>query len=138
MMALRWHPDRNPGTETVYRMQSINEAYLMLSDLEARARYDKEYHLYHRFKHAQTSMERTRQEPSGVPPDEKEYVFADEILKRWMQNAHRQAAELSRMTQMEFMKGDGAAAEEMGKSIVSYLMIGIIFLLILAASKGCQ
>jgi hypothetical protein len=83
-------------------------------------------------------MERARQEPSGVPPDEKEYVFADEILKRWMQNAHRQAAELSRMAQKEFMKGAGAAAEEMGKSIVSYLIIGIIFLLILAASKGCQ
>jgi hypothetical protein len=42
------------------------------------------------------------------------------------------------MTRQEFVKGAGAAAEEMGKSLVSYMSIGLVFLVIFALSKGCQ
>ena len=41
--AIKWHPDRNPGTDTTLRMQEINEAYLILKDKEARERYNIEY-----------------------------------------------------------------------------------------------
>ena len=138
-MALRWHPDRNPGVDTLARMQAVNEAHLILGDPEARARYDIEYHRYHRFKASrEAEQEQQRQGTSSTPPQAEEYVFADETLMKWIQNARRQAAELSRMTQREFMKGTGAAAEEMGKRLVSYFIVTMVFLLIFAASKGCE
>jgi len=41
--AIFWHPDRNASKDTTQKMQLINEAYLILNDLEARKRYDIEY-----------------------------------------------------------------------------------------------
>ena len=135
-MALRWHPDKNPGEDTLSSMQAVNEAHLILGDPEGRVRYDIEYRRYHQFK-ASHEAEQQRKGSSSTQPQAEEYVFADETLQRWMQNARKQAAEFSRMTQREFMKGAGAAAEEMGKSIVSYLIFSVVLLLIFAASKGC-
>jgi curved DNA-binding protein CbpA len=137
-MAMRWHPDRNPGVDTVARMQAVNEAYLILNDPEARARYDTEHRLYHSFKASQQSRPKEEKKASEAVPEEQEYVFSDETLERWVRNARRQAADLSRMTRQEFVKGAGAAAEEMGKSLVSYMSIGLVFLVIFALSKGCR
>ena len=41
--ALKWHPDKNPDRDTTELMKDINEAYSILSNVDARARYDKEY-----------------------------------------------------------------------------------------------
>jgi len=48
--AIKWHPDRNTERDTTLRMQQINEAYLILKDIEARQRYDKEYKLFKQYK----------------------------------------------------------------------------------------
>ncbi|MCO6461293.1 MAG: DnaJ domain-containing protein [Saprospiraceae bacterium] len=52
--AKRWHPDRNPNVDTTALMQDINEAHLILIDMEARSRYNDEYQKYKKFKHRQT------------------------------------------------------------------------------------
>lgn len=40
-LALKWHPDRNPGDSSAYdRMRLINEAYAVLSDPTKRNEYD--------------------------------------------------------------------------------------------------
>lgn len=41
-LAMRFHPDRNPGPEAADRMRRINEAWRILSDPSRRARYDAE------------------------------------------------------------------------------------------------
>jgi len=44
-LALRFHPDRNPGdSEAEARFREISEAYQVLSDAEQRARYDRYGH----------------------------------------------------------------------------------------------
>lgn len=46
-LAMRWHPDRNPGNEeVVQRFKDITEAYRTLSDPDKRARYDRLGPLY--------------------------------------------------------------------------------------------
>ncbi|MFT3903998.1 MAG: J domain-containing protein [Niabella sp.] len=41
--ALKWHPDKNPNTDTTERMRLIIVAYTLLMDKEKRAAYDIEY-----------------------------------------------------------------------------------------------
>ena len=41
--AMKWHPDKNRGMDTTEKMKEINEAKLILTDAEARVRYDREY-----------------------------------------------------------------------------------------------
>jgi molecular chaperone DnaJ len=47
-LALRWHPDRNPGSaEAEERFKAVTEAWRVLGDAESRARYDRLGPLYH-------------------------------------------------------------------------------------------
>lgn len=39
-LAIRYHPDKNPSQEAEERIKEINEAYMVLSDPEAKASYD--------------------------------------------------------------------------------------------------
>src|SRR6185436_14616644 len=40
-LAVQYHPDKNPTPEAEDRFKEINEAYMVLSDAEARAAYDE-------------------------------------------------------------------------------------------------
>lgn len=67
--ALKWHPDRNVGTDTTARMQVINEAHLILRDTEARQRYNVEYlrykeHQRQSYQNQEQQRERERQKQS--------------------------------------------------------------------------
>jgi curved DNA-binding protein CbpA len=39
-LALKYHPDRDPSSEAARRMQQLNEAFRLVRDAEARARWD--------------------------------------------------------------------------------------------------
>ena len=45
-LALQYHPDKNKSPDAHERFIEINEAYLLLYDDEARAKYDREFKTY--------------------------------------------------------------------------------------------
>lgn len=152
--ALKWHPDRNQGVDTTKRMQEINEAYLILKDIEARERYNQEYQ---RFKHYQQEKKQHQQESyqeqkhqqreNESKQKEKTYEYADykvddDILNKWMNNAKQQAVDLAKQT-IEDLKGMvsigvKAAAKEAGNQFIYQIIISVVFLIIFALAKSCN
>lgn len=150
--ALKWHPDKNPGVDTTKRMQEINEAYLILKDTEARARYDNEYQRFKQFKkakqeHKQENQKQENQQQSDSKQTEERYSYteyqsSDDILNKWMNNAKKQAIDLAKQT-IEDLKGMVSvgvidAAKEAGNQFVAQIVIGIIFIIIFALAKSCN
>lgn len=95
--ALKWHPDKNMGRDTTQRMQLINAAYLILSDVEARILYDLEYK---RFKASHADNEYSGKEDNASYTKGYTYDFnvEDERLSRWIDNAMKQGLDLLRDT----------------------------------------
>ncbi|XVJ67174.1 MAG: DnaJ domain-containing protein [Lacibacter sp.] len=161
--AIKWHPDRNPNKDTTRIMQLINEAYLILKDTDARNRYDREYQFFKGFKtttapkeeHREKQQEEAKQrkpaeetkKPQPEPEPEPKFEYAeystkDDVLKRWMDNAKRQAVELAKQTIKDFagMVAVGAkeGAKAAGQMLVFQIAIGLLFLLIFGLSKSCH
>lgn len=149
--AVKWHPDRNLGTDTTEKMQEINEAYLILKDKEARERYDREYLRYKEFTQQSKSyhQEKTSQDYKQSQSEsnqrkekakEPNYEFDDEILKKWVRNARRQAVDLAKQTIKEVgelsVTATKAAGSKMLELFIGYAIGGIIILIIFKACTG--
>ncbi len=95
--AVKWHPDKNHLVDTTQKMQEINEAYLILIDDEARIHYDIQYFRFKKFQQENKKEEQGTEYKSSETKSEmskEEYVnfqFNDELLKKWMKNARKQA-----------------------------------------------
>ena len=143
--ALKWHPDRNPSIDTTKRMQQINEAYLILKDSEARGRYDEEYRAYIEYirekEHVFTEKEKSSTyERSDFEDDS--YTIHDEILRKWVENAKRQAVDLAKQT-IEDLKGMvkvgvKEAAKEAGGQFIAQLVISIVILIVFSVIGLCS
>jgi curved DNA-binding protein CbpA len=152
--AIKWHPDRNIGKDTTIQMQLINEANLILKDTEARSRFDFEYQKFKSYKKAQeqekaaeTQKENKKEEQPDNKPKEPEFEFSeyevkDDILKRWMANAKKQAVDLAKQTIKEFggmvSVGVKEGTKAAGKGLIMQIVIGIVFLIIFSISKSCN
>lgn len=159
--AIKWHPDRNHGKDTTKKMQLINEAYLILKDTEARNRYDSEYQQFKAFKRAtepeqeqpkyqqEQQEQKSRQEEKQKPQPEREpkfeyaeYSAKDDVLKRWMDNAKRQAVDLAKQTIKDFagMVAVGAkeGAKAAGQMLIFQIALAVILLMIFGLSKSCN
>lgn len=90
-MSLKWHPDKNPGIDTVGKMQDINEAYAILKDEGKRLRYNREYDKYF-CQFAQTTSEQT--EEAADDCYEYDYEVKDEALRDDIAKARQYAKEL--------------------------------------------
>ncbi|WP_426094070.1 J domain-containing protein [Flavobacterium sp. DSR2-3-3] len=139
--ALKWHPDRNLGNDTNKRMQEINEAYLILNDLEARKRYSIEYQNFKQF------LQKSKHKDLESQKSEKSYEYSnyevkDEILNKWINRAKKQAIELAKQTIEDFKGivsiGVKSAKDEIIKRIVPNLIIGIVISLISVLYKSCS
>lgn len=152
--AIKWHPDRNHGNDTTKKMQVINEAYLVLKDEEARSRYDREYQLFKAFKRAKEPKEeqskcqqeqQQKQKPQPEPErkfEYTEYSVGDDVLKRWMANAKRQAVDLAKQTIKDFggmvSVGVKEGTKAAGHTFLVQIIIGIILLIVFGLSKSCN
>lgn len=152
--AIRWHPDKNPGQDTTQKMQEVNEAYLILNDDEARHRYNREYLRFKSFhqekerarkaeENKQKQYEHKKQEQEKKTEDKtyenkakkpKEeystYHFDDEILKKWMENARKQAMRNVQEMITEFRDSSIAGFGTFFKTALMVIVNGIIFFII--------
>jgi curved DNA-binding protein CbpA len=136
--AIKWHPDKNPNIDVNEKMQLINEAYLILKDEEARNHYDIEYKKFYDFYNSK--KEQKFYTEFGEKEKQKvydEYNFNDETLKRWMQNAKKQAVDLAKQTIIEMgelsLKATKEAGSKMIETFVYYSIAGLIIMLLIKA-----
>ena len=159
--AVKWHPDKNPGKDTTQKMQEVNEAYLILNDDDARIRYDREYLRFKSFKQEKEKTkkaeepkqkqyeykkqeqekkteERTYERKSEKSKEEySTFQFDDEILKKWMENARKQAIRNVHEMVVEFRDSSvigfgtffSTALKAIGVAIIFFIIFLIISLL---------
>jgi DnaJ-class molecular chaperone len=142
--ALRWHPDRNHGIDTTERMKSINEAYLILKDQEARFRYNVEYE---RFKKRQRSESvgangNFHEKHQKTAHDYSTFNVEDDVLRKWMKNASQQAEELAKQALDDIIgisvSSSKAAIKEGTSMILAYLLVGIMAMIFFGVMNTCN
>ncbi len=136
--AIKWHPDKNIGSDTTKRMQLINEANLILSDIEARKRYNIEYL---RFRvlisdNKENNHKSNKEQQNKSSKTEYNYEYQDEILKDWISKAKEQAIEYAKQTIKEIRElsytGIKEGGKEMGRYLIAFILISLLFSLIFA------
>ncbi len=139
--ALKWHPDKNIGTDTTMKMQEINEAYLILKDYDARRRYDIEYSKFKKFQeqeqHQRTERKYKQEQKTKTESKTYEYEVEDETLEKWMRNARRQAVDLAKQTIKEIadlsVEATKQAGSKMFQMFIYYSISGLILMLLFKA-----
>lgn len=89
-LAKKYHPDVNKDENATHLMQEILEAYYILSDDEARERYDLLYDRYYDYKYES----KTKSSDFSSKENKTEFQgfqFNDPILEKWILNAKKQA-----------------------------------------------
>src|SRR6266496_5920039 len=94
----KFHPDLHPNHhDATAKMQSINEAYLILSDIEARYLYDKEWTRFYSYKKGENKTQE-KQNNTNKNSTAEEFHFEDERLRSWINSAKKQARDITRQT----------------------------------------
>lgn len=151
--AVKWHPDKNSGSDTTQKMQEINAAYIFLNDDEARTHYDREYPRFRKFqqenKKEDRKQEQQDQKKKEEPKSEQKttekktekeeystYQFDDEILKKWMENARKQAMKNVQEMIIEFRDSSLIGFGTFFKTALMAIVIGVIFFIIVLILKS--
>jgi DnaJ-class molecular chaperone len=112
--AMRWHPDINRGMDTTEKMKEINEAKLILTDEEARVRYDREYLRFKSFQQENQKAKKTEE------PKQKQYEHK------------KQEQEMI----TEFRDSSIAGFGTFFKTALMTIVIGIIYFIIIQLLKS--
>lgn len=130
-LALQWHPDKNKSPEAHDKFIEINEAYLILSDEEARVKYNFEYDFYF------STSTQIKEEPvfdeyqsaSNNTSDKQKSNYKDPDLNNWTFTAKKQAEKYASMSFSEFAKLIGEVIIETSKqggTAVIYAISGVV------------
>jgi len=97
-LSLKWHPDINNSPDAHDRFIEINEAYLILSDLEAKQKYDKEYDY-----HFISLKDKPNFDATGKTFRQNEsQQYQDKDLNNWSTNARKQGEKYASMSFEQF------------------------------------
>lgn len=130
-LALQWHPDKNKSPNAHYRFIEINEAYLILSDEEARVKYNYEYDFYFA-RNTQIEKESVYEDytiTSTSNSDKQKSNYNDPDLNNWTFSAKKQAEKYASMSFSDFALLIGEVIVETGKqggTALIYAISGII------------
>lgn len=135
-LALEWHPDKNMSTNAQEKFIMINEAYLILYDEQARAKYDREYEfLFGKQRAAEQWNEGYKHEDSFAKDKDSfqefrnTHFYNDFDLNNWSKSAKQQASKYASMSFEEFFKLLGDVTKETGRHVftaIIYTVSGII------------
>ena len=131
-LALHYHPDKNPAPDAQEQFVAINEAYLLLSDPEARGKYNAEYDRAKQQRtgqHTQSETEGQSSERSKQQSQPGGRSFTDPDLNEWARNARQQGAQFAKMAFVDFSNMLLGVAKETGFQLVNTLIVffGIAF-----------
>jgi curved DNA-binding protein CbpA len=139
--AIKWHPDKNQGFDTTEIMQDINEAYLILKDVEGRLKYDKEYNLFKSYKETLNSLKNTKKQAYENNHYDG-YNIKDFELRKWMHNARNQAVDLAKQTIKDFSgmvkEGCLSSFDLFIKVLVAIIVTTLLWLILFNSSRGCS
>lgn len=124
-LALQYHPDKNKSSDAHERFIEINEAYLILYDDEARAKYDREFKAYRQ------KEPTTEKEKQTDTKKETENAFEDFDLNDWSKKAKNQAEEYSQMSYETFYNLVMGIVKETGfqfGNVLIYMIAGVLIL----------
>lgn len=110
--AILWHPDKNKSQNTTIKMQQINEAYIILKDINAKSLYDVEYIRYIKTKKEheiitviknehKNNFEKTNSNCEN--PNSFNFNIEDDLLINLINNAKQKAHELIEETKNDFI-----------------------------------
>lgn len=131
-LALQCHPDKNKSPDAHHQFISISEAFQILYDEEARAKYDREYSHYFGENNNYTNNKKyDKSEKSNTSQSWDNSMYEDEELNQWTKNAREQGERLAKMAFDEFSKLLLGVVKEtgfyLGNSII--VMIGGLLLM---------
>jgi DnaJ-class molecular chaperone len=124
-LALQYHPDKNKSPDAHERFIEINEAYLILHDDEARAKYDREFKTY------RLQEPTTKKEKQTETEKETEDAFEDFNLNDWSKKAKNQAEQYSQMSYETFYNLVMGIVKETGfqfGNVLIYMIAGVLIL----------
>ena len=131
-LALQYHPDKNPAPDAQEQFVAINEAYLLLSDPDARGKYNAEYDRAKQQHAGRDTHGETAGQSSGKTKQQSQpggRSFTDPDLNEWARNARHQGAQFAKMAFVDFSKMLLGVAKETGFQLMNTLIafFGIAF-----------
>lgn len=123
MLAFKLHPDHNDSPDANERFIEINEAYLILTDTDAKNKYDREYNAYY-------GPNATHADHTEFEEADYDNPYEDNDLNQWAKNAREQGKKHAMMSFSEFLSLLGTVAKEtglhLGNSILLFIAIAMI------------
>ncbi len=124
-LALQWHPDVNKNPNAHEMFITINEAYLILSDEEARTKYNIEYDLCYATTLEPEPEVEYQSEFNSTETKHKQHVYQSQDLNNWTKSAKRQAEKYAFMSFSEFSKLVSEVIIETGKQGINAVVYAI-------------
>ena len=133
-LALKYHPDKNKSPDAHEKFIAINEAYLLLYDIEARTKYDAEYKIHFKRDRVENHRENEcsyHKEEEKEPSDTRKNQFDDADLNDWSKKAQKQGAEYAHMAFDDFSKMVIGFVKETGFQLGNtiLLFLGLVFIM---------